>query len=62
MAFIDRLGEGPETEAERRDRIARKNESRSVGQRRPIGNGYVGYRGTVDEQPDNPQNRWTDDD
>jgi len=25
-------------------------------------NGYVGYRGTVEEQPENPQNRWTDDD
>jgi hypothetical protein len=52
----------PETERERRDRIGRENESRPWNDKQRIGNGYVGYKGTVDEQPDNPQNRWTDDD
>lgn len=28
----------------------------------PVPGNYVGYRGTVDQQPDNPQNRYTDDD
>lgn len=51
-----------ETEEERRDRIGRENGHRKADERQRIGNGYVGYRGTVDEQPDNPQNRYTDDD
>ena len=40
----------------------RDRANNSDSYRESIPGNYVGYRGTVDQQPDNPQNRYTDDD
>jgi hypothetical protein len=49
-----------ETDLDYRERLS--GEHQSSGDRSPIGRGYTGYYGSVDEQPDNPQDRYTDDD
>lgn len=43
------------------DREERVRHNRETGSRSPIGGGYSGYHGSVDEQPDNPQSHCDDD-
>jgi len=45
-----------------REAVFERNAGRSAEYRERVPGNYVGYRGTVDQQPDNPQNRYTDDD
>ena len=45
-----------------REAVIEHNRNSSSSDRQSIPGNYVGYNGTVDQQPDNPQNRYTDDD
>jgi hypothetical protein len=45
-----------------REVVIERNANKSPANREPLPGNYVGYKGTVDQQPDNPQNRYTDDD
>lgn len=44
----------------KRQAVIEHNESHPHD-RQPLPGNYVGYKGTVDQQPDNPQNRYDDD-
>ena len=45
-----------------RDAERVKERNRRNGTQERVPGDYVGYRGSVEQQPDNPQNRYTDDD